>query len=236
MDITAVIPVRQGSRRLKNKNVAPFAGTNLLAHKIRQLHRVETISRIVVSSDSPEMLAIATDEGALVHHRPVEYADEFSKTFGEAVEFICRAVEGEHVLWATATSPLVESATYASAIDTYRQALDDGFDSLMTVEVFKRYLWDAEGPVNYGLGTNHVPSQQLPRMHVVTDGVLLAPREKMIEWQYFHGTNPYRLELDKRQSVDIDDGLDLLCARAWLDASASTTPISPFDSERSAEM
>ena len=28
--ITAIIPVREGSRRLKNKNVAPFAGTNLL--------------------------------------------------------------------------------------------------------------------------------------------------------------------------------------------------------------
>ena len=33
-DITAVIPVREGSTRLKNKNVAPFAGTNLLINKI----------------------------------------------------------------------------------------------------------------------------------------------------------------------------------------------------------
>ena len=32
-DITAVIPVREGSTRLKNKNVAPFAGTNLLITK-----------------------------------------------------------------------------------------------------------------------------------------------------------------------------------------------------------
>ena len=32
--ITAIIPVRAGSTRLKNKNVAPFAGTNLLPIKI----------------------------------------------------------------------------------------------------------------------------------------------------------------------------------------------------------
>ena len=34
--ITAIIPVRAGSTRLKNKNVAPFAGTNLLINKINQ--------------------------------------------------------------------------------------------------------------------------------------------------------------------------------------------------------
>ena len=31
-DITAVIPVREGSTRLKNKNVAPFAGTNSVSY------------------------------------------------------------------------------------------------------------------------------------------------------------------------------------------------------------
>lgn len=40
-DITAVIPVREGSTRLKNKNVAPFAGTNLLINKINQLKEVK---------------------------------------------------------------------------------------------------------------------------------------------------------------------------------------------------
>ena len=39
--ITAIIPVREGSRRLKNKNVAPFAGTNLLINKINQLKQVK---------------------------------------------------------------------------------------------------------------------------------------------------------------------------------------------------
>ena len=54
--ITAVIPVRAGSTRLKNKNVAPFAGTNLLVNKIRQLQEVPEITKIVVSSDSDMML------------------------------------------------------------------------------------------------------------------------------------------------------------------------------------
>ena len=64
-DITAVIPVREGSTRLKNKNVAPFAGTNLLINKINQLKEVKEISRIVVSSDSDMMLAMAKERGVM---------------------------------------------------------------------------------------------------------------------------------------------------------------------------
>ena len=65
--ITAIIPVREGSRRLKNKNVAPFAGTNLLINKINQLKQVKEITNIVVSSDSDNMLEMARLQGVSTH-------------------------------------------------------------------------------------------------------------------------------------------------------------------------
>ena len=74
--ITAIIPVRAGSTRLKNKNVAPFAGTNLLINKIHQLQQVKEISKIVVSSDSDLMLEMAKSAGAMIHKRAPEYCDE----------------------------------------------------------------------------------------------------------------------------------------------------------------
>lgn len=219
MSITAVIPVRAGSRRLKNKNISDFNGTNLLINKIRQLKQVDEIDRIVVSSDSDVMLEMARENGALTHKRAPEYCDEMTKTFGEVVRHVAQSVEGDHILWATCTSPLVEPALYKRAIAEYFSALESGkYDSLASFEMIKRYLWTEEGPLNYELGLKHVPSQQLPPLYIVTDGILLAPREKMIEWAYFHGTKPYRFVIDKRAAVDIDDGLDLLCARAWLDA------------------
>lgn len=219
MSITAVIPVRAGSRRLKNKNISAFNGTNLLVNKIRQLQKVPEVDRIVVSSDSDLMLEMAAESGALTHKRAPEFCDECTKSFGEVVRHIAQSVEGDHILWATCTSPLVEPETYRRAIREYREALAGGeYDSLASFEMIKRYLWNDQGPMNYELGLKHVPSQQLPPLYIVTDGILLAPREKMIEWAYFHGTKPYRFLVDKRAAVDIDDGLDLLCARAWLHA------------------
>lgn len=225
--VTAVVPVRAGSRRLKNKNVAPFAGTNLLLNKIEQLKKVPEVERVVVTSDSDMMLAMAAGAGALTHKRAPEFCDETTKSFGEVVRHIAESVEGQHILWATCTSPLVSPAVYRQAIETYWGALYDGYDSLVSFERIKRYLWDDNGPVNYELGLKHVPSQQLPDLYIVTDGILLAPREKMIEWSYFHGRHPYRFLVDKRTAVDIDDGLDLAVARAWLDMDESVSYIGP---------
>lgn len=228
MSITAVIPVREGSRRLKNKNVAPFAGTNLLINKINQLKMVDEIKDIVVTSDSDMMLEMARIQGVKTHKRALEFCDEKTKTFGEVVAHVCENVEGDDILWATCTAPLVFPKHYKQAIEEYYTALKNGFDSLASMEVFRRYLWDDKGPVNYELGIKHVPSQQLPPLYFVTDGILIAPRTKMIEWKYFHGSNPYRFILDKRTSIDIDDGLDLACARAWLDMDESVSQIDPY--------
>ena len=226
--ITAIIPVREGSRRLKNKNVAPFAGTNLLINKINQLKQVKEITNIVVSSDSDNMLEMARLQGVSTHKRAVEFCDEKSKTFGEVVAHISENVDGDDILWATCTAPLVFPKQYKEAISLYYKALEDGYDSLVSMEKFKRYLWDDNGPINYELGIKHVPSQQLKPLYFVTDGILLAPRRKMIEWKYFHGSNPYKYILDKRTSIDIDDGLDLACARAWLDMDESVSQIDPY--------
>jgi len=215
---TAIIPVRAGSRRLKNKNISPFNGTNLLINKICQLKDVPLISRIVVSSDSDEMLEMAKNENIEIHKRSWEYCDEKTKTFGEVVAHIADSVSGDNIVWATCTSPLVSPDSYQKAINLY----EDNVlklkinDSLITVEPFKRYMWDDNGPLNYRLGINHVPSQQLPVFYFVTDGILIAERKNMIKWNYFHGTNPYKMELEKIECVDIDDLLDLEKAKAWL--------------------
>jgi len=41
--------------------------------------------------------------------------------------------------------------------------------------------------------------------------------DDMIMWSYYHGPNPYRFILSKREGIDIDDALDLAVAEAWLD-------------------
>ena len=97
--ITAIIPVRAGSTRLKNKNIAPFAGTNLLVNKINQLKQVKEITSIVVSSDSDVMLAMAKAAGAMFYVVVEELIPEASSgqhsnlsTIGFAIGFVLMMV------------------------------------------------------------------------------------------------------------------------------------------------
>lgn len=214
--ITAIVPAREGSRRLPDKNIAPFAGSNLLLWKLEQLKSCPEVESIVVSSNSTSMLRMAENAGVKVHKRDDRYCDEVSEPFGCVVKHICENTDGEHILWAPCTAPLVTSSLFSSAIAAYFEALKSGYDSLVSVEPFKRYIWNNEGPVNYKLGMGHVPSQNLEEWFFITDGILLAPRKKMIQWSYFHGTLPFKFRLEKIHAIDVDDALDLATAQSWM--------------------
>ena len=61
--VTAIVPVRKGSQRIKNKNFKNFAGKNLLRIKLETLTKIDIIDSIVVNSDSEEALSMADEFG-----------------------------------------------------------------------------------------------------------------------------------------------------------------------------
>ena len=52
MKITAVIPIRSGSQRVKDKILRAFADTNLMELKIKNLLQVPELTSIVVNTNS----------------------------------------------------------------------------------------------------------------------------------------------------------------------------------------
>ena len=60
----AVIPARGGSKRIKGKNVRPFAGKPLIAYSIEAAKQSGVFDDIVVSTDSPEIARVAKAWGA----------------------------------------------------------------------------------------------------------------------------------------------------------------------------
>lgn len=212
--VTAVVPVKGSSTRLKNKNILPFAGSNLLVHKLRQLKQVDDIEEIIVSSDSEEMLDFARAELVTAIPRPSQYADE-SRPFREFLRYICGEIKTEHVLWAQCTSPMVSPELYAKALRLYREKLGKGWDSLLSVYRYQHYLFNEHGPMNFNPWENHLNSQDLPALYYMTSGIFVAPRLKISEWGFQFGPNAYRMEVAQEEAIDIDTWWDYVCAKAY---------------------
>lgn len=208
--IKAVIPVRAGSKRLPNKNILPFADSNLLVHKIRQLKQVKEIDEIIVSTDSEEMINLAIQENVSFQKRPLEYCDEKSKTFNEVVEYIANTTDTDILMWTPCVCPIVNSTNYSNAINAFLNKSNE-FDSVVSATLLKEYIFDEKGPVNFSIA-NHVPSQKLPNWHIITNGFFIANREDMAKWKFVYGKTPKLVEVSKFEAIDIDDEFDFKLA------------------------
>ena len=77
MTTIASICARGGSKGVPGKNIRPLLGKPLIAWTIEQALKVPAIERVVVSTDSPEIAAVAEAAGARVPFlRPAELATD----------------------------------------------------------------------------------------------------------------------------------------------------------------
>lgn len=132
--ILGIIPVRGGSKRLPGKNIRPLAGRPLLAYSILTARASHYISRIVVTSDDPEILATATAWGAEAIRRPNSLSTDQASTIS-AMQHALGVVRSngfhpEHIALLQATCPLRRVADVDRAIEEYLQS---GADSALTV-------------------------------------------------------------------------------------------------------
>jgi CMP-N-acetylneuraminic acid synthetase len=213
MAITAVIPVKGNSSRVPGKNIKPFADSNLLVNKIRQLKK-SGVEEILVSSDSDIMLEMARKEGVRAEKRPEDLANE-SRPFGDLVMHVTELMKGNHLMWTPVTSPTLDGDFYRLAMQVYLEKIEEDFDSFTTVEDFKHFLIDKTGkPFNFDPMAAITNSQQLPEMYKWTCGCSIINKELARKYRYIFGVMPYCYEVTQYQGIDIDTELDYLMAKA----------------------
>jgi CMP-N-acetylneuraminic acid synthetase len=77
--VVALICARGGSKGVPGKNIRPLAGRPLIAWAISQARAVDGVDRVIVSTDSDEIAAVAREWGAEVPFlRPSELAQDHS--------------------------------------------------------------------------------------------------------------------------------------------------------------
>ena len=207
-DISVVIPVREGSSRIKSKIYLPFhEEMNLLEWKISQLKKVQKSNRIFLSSNAENVKETALKMGVEFLPRNDYLSTGHDATFSEVITGIVKDIPTEHFAWVTVVVPLMKPSEYKEGFECYLREVVQGkrHDSLVSVNLLKEYFWNDEGPINYQADRNHTISQDLPNIYRVTNGLYMRSKTDTLKEGYFLGTNPYRHIVGKISGVDIDE-------------------------------
>ncbi|AFY59961.1 cytidylyltransferase domain-containing protein [Synechococcus sp. PCC 6312] len=221
MTVTCFLPCRQGSERIKNKNIKPFAGFNhgLIEIKINQLANVNLIEKIILSTNDNNIIEFAKTlslEKLVIDKRDDSLCTSQTKT-DDLIRYVSKIITQGHILWTHVTSPFLTSNSYTQIIDLYFKCLHEGYDSLMTTTELRSFIWNQNGPVNYDRFFEKWPrTQTINPLYEVNSGAFLCDAHIYKNYNDRIGENPFLYTLDKIKGFDIDWDEDFVIAESLL--------------------
>lgn len=205
MTIKALVAVRSGSLRVKNKNLRLFAGSNLLTLKLEQLKRIKLLDGIIVNSNDDTMLEMARSMGCEAVKRDEYYASN-SVIMSEVYRNMAENAKADVIAYINVTNPLLEDDTITRAIEEYCDYREE-FDSLNSAHLVKEFMFQNGKPLNYDL--RHQPrSQDLPDIAALNFAVNVLERQTMIDCMNVVGRKPRLFIIDELEASDIDNPID----------------------------
>jgi CMP-N-acetylneuraminic acid synthetase len=150
-EVLAIIPARGGSKGIPRKNLQMLGSKPLVAWAVETALAERGISRVVVSTDDPEIASVARDYGAEV---PFLRGDGISGDRAEIAQALSHVREGlfkregyapTHQLVLYPTHPFRRASTLSAVVDT----LCSGYQTVNTVKRMdfanERYFYEREG-------------------------------------------------------------------------------------------
>ena len=211
----AIIPARGGSKRLPDKNIKLLGGKPLISHSIEAALKAKSISAVMVSSDSEQILNIASSYNEVIIHQREKTLASDTATALELVEHIYINLKDEYsfITLMLPTCPFRNSKHLDEGFSLLEDS-DDGVISVtsyefpisLNVPVNENYIELSE---NSPLITGNTRSQNHNPSYRPNGGFYISKWSSFDKYRNFwKGDVKYYL-MNKIHSIDIDDQFDL---------------------------
>ena len=230
--ILGIIGARSGSKSIPHKNIKPLLGKPLMAWIIEAAKRSKYLTRVVLSTDSPEYAEIGKKYGAETPFlRPAEYATDTASD----IDYLTHAVrwleenEGwvpDIVLRLPPTTPLCTTASIDACIEHLLN--DSETTSARTITTASKHpykLWKISGEVLEpfvpkewsGLKEPSATARQFYNVNAYSHvDVIAVRRDILMNDGLLTGKKTKYHMLKKMDAVDIDTEYDFLVAEELL--------------------
>lgn len=214
MRIVAVIPVKEISERVSQKNIRKFyGGKSLLDILIEKLKKCKDISKIYISSDSQKIKKISQKKKCFYIERNKKFCNNITP-WSEVIHEVVNSIPEKDdtiLMWCHTTTPMFDS--YSKAIKIFKKNKNKS-DGLISVENFQRFIVTEEKiPLNYAWGVWHPYSQNLRKLYSITGALFMMKIKQFKLNRYVVSQNPYYLETSNFEGFDIDTMQDFRLAK-----------------------
>lgn len=210
--ITAIVPMRHSSERVKGKNYRSFNGKPLFHYITETLLNCPSITQVVIDTDSPTIMDYAKVHlpKVILLERPVHLRDG-NIPMNDVLLNIVGQIESDFYLQTHSTNPLLSAETVQEAIDFFLKNYPI-YDSLFSVTRLQTRLWDG-----LARAVNHNPNillrtQDLPPIYEENSCLYIFTKQILKERHNRIGNRPYLFEIDRKEAIDIDEEIDFLIA------------------------
>ncbi len=225
-EILFLITARGGSKGIPKKNLRKINGLSLIGYKAKSALKSKYCSRLVISSDSPELQAEAASFGVeVLFDRPHELASDTASSD----DVILHAMEYfetrenktfDAIMLLEPASPFARAGDYDAAVEIYMKNKASLVVSMRETEVHSIFVGPlredgrADQIINKFADIDDLNRQAFELEYTMTGSLYLIDWKffRKSEWIYGDAQNTYGYVMDKAHSTEIEAPDDLLSA------------------------
>lgn len=207
MNVLAVIPARENSKRIPNKTLRLVNNHPLIYYVIKNALESKYISRIIVTTNSKEIEILCNQLGVECLIRDPELCTD-DTTLDAVVYDVVRRCECDYVVTLQPTSPLLKVDSLDRAIE---KMMADKLDTLISVVNYPRLRWIKDETGIVPTYKERVNSQYL-RPHYQETGAFIISKKNVTTELTRIGEKVDLFEVSKEEAITIDTFQDLALA------------------------
>jgi len=215
--ISFFIPIRKGSKRIKNKNIKPFRKfkLGLLEIKIKQLKKLIKINKkkydfeFIVTTNCKIVESYCKKFNWIkIHKRSAGLSSDHS--LQKLIDLAPKICAGKYILWTHVTSPMFTALNYKDFIENFLKRKSPKKTSAFSADKVQKFIYsNVNGWLSHNTNIIKWPrTQDLEPLYTLNSAAIIAHKKTYIKEKNRICKNPIPIVTKRNNGFDIDDKED----------------------------
>lgn len=220
--LSVFLPLRKGSKRVKNKNTRPFKNYKfgLTELKVNQLNKLKNIFSKTYKKKKIEFIVSTNCNKVAQYTSKFKWLKTFKRkeslakddSLDKLIEYVPSVCSGKYIMWTHVTSPFYNEKDYINFINIFFKKKNNNYQSAFSADYIKKFIYIKKiGWVSHNYRKKKWPrTQMLKSSYSVNSAAFIAPRKIYLKDKDRLCKKPIPIISRTGSGFDIDDMSDFI--------------------------